>query len=198
MQTPSEPKDWRTALSYLPRLPRPFYQADATVHWIITSNRRVQWELGSMLHGAFRELVLHACAREYMMCPVYCLMPDHLHMVWTGLARVSDQLKGMAFFRTHFSRVIHPVELQSQAYDRVLRNRTDEQDGIRTWIQYAVLNPILAELAEEPSDWPWLGCVIPGLPRLHPLDDRFWKVMEGEYRRRRDPQCSMHVLPMLG
>ena len=31
----------------------------------------------------------------------YCLMPDHLHLVWMGLKLESDQLNGMAFLRKH-------------------------------------------------------------------------------------------------
>ena len=38
-------------------------------------------------------------AREGLACPIYCLMPDHLH-TWfeMGLRRNSDQLNGMAFY----------------------------------------------------------------------------------------------------
>ena len=41
--------------------------------------------------------MLHAAAREGLFCPVYCLMPDHLHLVWMGLRLDTDQLNGMAF-----------------------------------------------------------------------------------------------------
>ena len=70
---------------YLPRLPREYYQGDAVVHWTLPiSHRRRGW-LDEPFHTAFRELMLHAAAREGLICPTYCFMPDHLHLVWMGL-----------------------------------------------------------------------------------------------------------------
>ena len=57
----------------------------------------------------FRELMLHAAAREGLACPVYCLMPDHIHLVWMGLRRNSDQINGMAFLRTYLEPALHPA-----------------------------------------------------------------------------------------
>ncbi len=47
-------------------------------------------------HAAFRELVLHAAALEDLFCPAYCLMLDHLHLIWMGMRRESDQLNAHA------------------------------------------------------------------------------------------------------
>src|SRR5262245_5348867 len=77
---------------YLPRLPREYYQADAVVHWTLAIMHREHGWLNESFHFAFRELLLHAAAREGLLCPTYCLMPDHLHLVWMGLRLDSDQL----------------------------------------------------------------------------------------------------------
>ena len=45
--------------------------------------------------------MLHAAAREGLFCPAYCLMPDHIHLVWLGLRLDTDQLNGMSFLRTY-------------------------------------------------------------------------------------------------
>jgi hypothetical protein len=93
---------------YLPRLPREYYQADAVVHWTLpVSHRRRGW-LEERFHGQFRQLMLHAAAREGLLCPTYCLMPDHLHLVWMGLRRDSDQHNGMAFLRRHLEPALAP------------------------------------------------------------------------------------------
>ena len=81
----------------LPRLPREYYQADAVVHWTQTTFDRKQGWLTPGLHHQFRERMFHAAAREGLVCPIYCLMPDHLHLVWMGLRRDTDQINGMAF-----------------------------------------------------------------------------------------------------
>ncbi|HEU5126264.1 MAG TPA: hypothetical protein VFW05_19630, partial [Verrucomicrobiae bacterium] len=86
---------------YLPRLPREYYQGDAVVHWTLPISHRQQGWLQERFHAAFRELMLHAATREGLFCPTYCLMPDHLHLVWMGLRLDSDQRNAMAFLRTH-------------------------------------------------------------------------------------------------
>ena len=45
--------------------------------------------------------MLHAAAREGLFCPAYCLMPDHIHLVWLRLRLDTDQLNGMSFLRTY-------------------------------------------------------------------------------------------------
>jgi hypothetical protein len=51
----------------LPRLPREFYQADAAVFWTLTVfDRKTGW-LTPQFHQRFRELMLHAAAREGLL-----------------------------------------------------------------------------------------------------------------------------------
>ena len=72
---------------HLPRLERHHYQEHSVVM------------LNPLFHARFRELILHAAAREQIWCPVYCLMPNHFHLVWMGVRRESDQLNAMRFLR---------------------------------------------------------------------------------------------------
>jgi len=88
-------------MHHLPRLPRPYYQAFAVVHWTITLEDRTQGWLDALFHAQFRELLLHAASRQGLFCPTYILMPDHMHLVWMGLRLASDQINGMRFFRKY-------------------------------------------------------------------------------------------------
>lgn len=93
---------------YLPRLSREHYQGDAVVHWTLpVSHRQCGWQ-DDTFHAAFREVLLHTATRAGLFCPAYCLMPDHLHLVWMGLRLDSDQLNGMAFLRTHLKPALAP------------------------------------------------------------------------------------------
>jgi len=197
MSHPFARQDSRSHDRYLPRLPRPFYQADSTVHWTLTTDRRDPLGLNGPLHLQFREILLHACCRHHLLCPAYCLMPDHIHLVWIGLHPSSDQLNAMAFLRTHFSRAIAPARFQHQAYDSVYRESNGNVDTVRRWIEYAVLNPVMDKQASQPEDWPWMGSMVPGIPRIHPLEARFWELFGRLRNERRDPACDRHVRPML-
>src|SRR6267378_7343989 len=82
---------------YLPRLRREFYQADAVVFWTMPISDRAQGWLNDGFHAAFREMILHAAAREGLLCPAYCLMADHIHFVWMGLRLETNQQNGIKF-----------------------------------------------------------------------------------------------------
>jgi hypothetical protein len=69
----------------------------------LTLERRATGWLDEKFHRHFRELLLHAAAREGLFCPVYGLMPDHLHLLWTGLRIGSDQRNAMKFRRKHLA-----------------------------------------------------------------------------------------------
>lgn len=167
-------RDLKSRTFYLPRLPREYYQGDAVVHWTLTIfDRRPGW-LTSAIHGHFRELLFHAAAREGLVCPIYCLMPDHLHLVWMGLRRETDQMNGMAFFRTYFEPLLKPARFQPQAQDSVLREEERKRDAFARVCGYILANPVRAELIAQNDLLPYAGCLVPGYPKLNPFAEDFW------------------------
>ena len=166
---------------YLPRLAPELYQGNAVVHWTVTLKQRQAGWLNSSFHSQFREMMLHAAARESLICPTYCLMPDHLHLVWMGLQRASDQRHAMKFFREQLGRLLHPLEFQHQAHDHVLREAERQRQAFRKVCFYITANPKVAELVSEPKDWPYTGAIVPGYPTLHPLAEEFWPIFWKRY-----------------
>lgn len=118
--------------------------------------------------------MLHVAAREGLFCPAYCLMPDHMHMVWMGLRLDTDQINGMSFFRTYLEPALAPAKFQSQAYDSVLRQTEREHDAFARVCSYILNNPVKAELVVGREEWNFCGAVVPGYPTLHPLKPDFW------------------------
>jgi putative transposase len=180
---------------YLPRLEREFYQGDAVVHWTLTVFDHGTGWLDDSFHLKFRELLLHAAAREGLFCPVYCLMPDHIHLVWMGLRADSDQKNGMAFLRTYLEPLLSPHQFQPQAYDRVLREEERKRDAFAKVCFYILDNPVRAELVKEPAAWPFCGAIIPGYPKLHPLDENFWPKFWKIFGQARQPEAGSRKLP---
>jgi len=159
---------------YLPRLAREFYQADAIIHWTLTVAQRHTGWLEEKFHAKFREIMLHAAAREGLFCPTYCLMPDHLHLVWMGLRRESDQINGMKFLREHLAPALSPHRFQHQAHDHVLRAEEREHGAFQKVCGYILDNARAAGLVQRPEAWPYAGAIVPGYPTLHPLAGEFW------------------------
>ncbi len=180
---------------YLPRLPREYYQGDAVVHWTFSIVHQRQGWLGESFHAAFRELLLHAAVREGLFCPTYCLMPDHLHLVWMGLRLDSDQRNGMAFLRTHLEPKLAPQKFQHQAHDHVLKEEERRSNAFARVCHYILDNPRVAELAKLPEEWAFSGAVVPGYPTLHPLQDNFWPKFWKLYAQAKHPDAGKIVHP---
>jgi len=160
------------------------------VHWTLPTFDRAQGWLTDGFHARFRELMLHAAAREGLLCPVYCLMPDHVHMVWMGLRPDSDQRNGMSFLRTYLEPALAPAKFQPQAHDSVLREREREHGAFAKVCFYILDNPVRAGLVARPKQWRFSGAVVPGYPQLHPLEPDFWEKFWKMYERARHPEAG--------
>lgn len=180
---------------YLPRLAREFYQGDAVIHWTLTVFDHGQGWLNEIFHVQFRELLLHVAVREKLVCPVYCLMPDHIHLMWLGLALESDQFIGMAFLRTYLEPLLTPHRFQPQAYDHVLKEEERRRNAFAKTCFYILDNPVRAGLVANPSAWKFSGAVVPGFPRFHPLEPNYWPKFWKHHEIERQPDAGQRKLP---
>jgi REP element-mobilizing transposase RayT len=178
---------------HLPRLAPAFYREFAVVHWILTLERRATGWLDDRFHLHFRELLLHAAAREGLFCPAYVLMPDHLHLVWMGLRADTDQRNAMKFLRKQLALEFArrspggmEFELQKQAHDSVLRENDRLRGAFEKTCFYVLDNPRRKGLVKHPRDWPSLGAIVPGYPFLHPLTEDFWETFWKLYQQHRE------------
>ncbi|MEO0445658.1 MAG: hypothetical protein AAF191_06220, partial [Verrucomicrobiota bacterium] len=90
----------------LRRLDRSCYCGKAWVHWTMAiEDRRTGW-LTEPMHRGLREGLLHSVARHELICPMYCLMPDHGHFIIGGLHSApdaSDQRLAIRSFRREWN-----------------------------------------------------------------------------------------------
>jgi putative transposase len=166
----------------LPRLEAEFYKAFAFIFWTHTTEGRTTGWLSDTSHRQFRELLLHASARHHLFCPVYTLMPDHLHLVWIGVHPNSDQKQATRFLRKHMTPLFHAAKLQRQPHDHVLREEDREHNAFQSTCYYIQENPVRKELVTTWTDYPYTGCMIPGYPELDIRASdywvRFWRAYE--------------------
>jgi putative transposase len=184
----------QTPWHHLPRLAPEFYHAFSVIHWTITLEHRATGWLDDLFHAEFRELLLHAAAREGLFCPAYVLMPDHIHLVWMGLRVDSDQRNAMKFLRKHLGPALArraptgiEFELQKQSHDSVLREQDRLRGAFAKACFYVLDNPREAGLVPHPRAWRFLGAVVPGYPFLHPLEEDFWELFWKLYAQHREP-----------
>ena len=182
---------------YLPRLAREHYQGDAVVFWTLTTFDRATGWLTPDLHHHFRELMFHTAAREGLACPIYCLMPDHIHFVWMGLRLDTDQTNGMAFLRTHLEPALTPAMFQPQAQDEVLRDDRRKKGAFAKFCFYTAANPVRDELVTKPEDWPFTGCLVPGYPKLNSFEEDYWSKFWKIFAKLRQPDAGNIKRPPL-
>lgn len=162
----------------LKRLPPEYYRGHAWVHWTLTiEDRKTGW-LGSRLLYKFRELLTHAMFRFQAACPIYCLMPDHIHLLWTGLAESSDQLVAMKSFRRDLNDTLGRIDfqLQLQPYDHVLKDHELEHEAIESTAEYIARNAERKGLIDVDAyaTYPFTGCLLPGAARVRLFTDKGW------------------------
>ncbi len=182
----------------LPRLDRHRYQAHSAIFWTLTLKNRSRGWLSTEFHHSFRDRMLHAAVRYDVWCPIYCLMPDHLHLLWMGMRRRSDQLNAMKFLRTELEPLLGGGrEWQHQSYDHVLRDEERERDAFAQTCFYILANPVRAKLIDEKERWAFGGCVVPGYPRLDPWGAEFWPLFWKLHviHREAEPRPSLIVPP---
>ena len=162
----------------LSRLDRGYYRGQAYVHWTMTMQDRKTGWLVPIFNYKFRELLTHATFRYSITCPIYCLMPDHLHLLWIGIDDRSDQLCAMKFFRKQLAIPLKALgyELQHQAYDHVLQDDERLEDSVKNLVEYIARNPERKQLVPVDGfrDYKFTGCLIPGYPELTPWQPDYW------------------------
>ncbi len=169
---------------HLRRLDRRFYQGLAWVHWTMTIEDRATGWLIPTFYYKFRELLTHTMFRYGLACPIYCVMPDHVHLIWLGVDSHSDQLNAMKYFRKQLKPPLKKLgfSLHYQSYDHVLRDDERLDVAFIGLADYIMRNPERKGLVpiDGYREYKYSGSLIPGYPELTPWEldywDRFWKI----------------------
>ncbi len=179
---PTDPQQEKD--DYLKRLPPEFYRGQAYVHWSMTMEDRKTGWLKPLFYYKFREILTHTMFRYGLACPIYCCMPDHIHLLWIGILDGADQRNAAKYFRKQLSPILAKlgVAFQRQPYDHVLRDEERAREPFATAVEYIARNPERAGLVKIDGyqDYPYTGCLVPGYPELNLWQpdywDRFWRV----------------------
>ena len=176
-----------TKHDYLKRLPPEYYRGNSYVHWSLTMHERKTGWLVPIFYYKFRELLTHAAFRYDFCCPIYCLMPDHIHLLWIGITDGCDQRNAMKFFRELVNKSLLKLDarLQDQSFDHVLRDEERARTAFEDVAEYIARNPERKQLVQPDRfmDYKFTGCLVPGYPNLSPFQDAYWDLFWRIYAR---------------
>lgn len=131
---------------YLKRLPDEYYRGQAYVHWSMTMNDRKTGWLVPIFYYKFREILTHTAFRFGLCCPIYCCMPDHIHLLWVGILDDCDQRLSARYFRKQLNPILEKLVLafSSKATITFCRGQSVKRPSSKTYS--STLPAILNEL----------------------------------------------------
>jgi REP element-mobilizing transposase RayT len=109
--------------------------------------------------STFTDILASVVENTECMVPVYCFMPDHQHLIITGVQSNSDIWKTIISYKqkTGFwmSKNKSDMEWQKDFYDHVIRRHED----LAIQIKYILDNPVRKGLVSLWQEYPYKGSV---------------------------------------
>ena len=148
------------------RLHRKYYQGRIVVSFTACILDRRSPFLEKSIVDQFIEALRRSAESSQCIVPIYCFMPDHLHVILQGLTDRSDTWRAMVSFKQKsgfwFGRNLPQFCWQKDFYDHVIRS--DENLGSQ--IRYIADNPVRKGLVKMWSDYPFTGAIGIDLQRI--------------------------------
>lgn len=154
------------------RLPAAAYVGEKTAAFtILVKDRQPLFREPPVLQK-FCELLIEESVRCECDIPIYCFMPDHLHLMVRGRSESSlikgcvDKFKLRAgiWVGTNYPN----FSLHTNYWDHVVRGSEDW----RNQAVYIALNPVRAGLVDHAYDYPGTGCI--GINRDEMFEEIFF------------------------
>jgi REP element-mobilizing transposase RayT len=144
------------------RLPKEFYKGQVSVAFTLCLKGDVaagfslrESEIVNIFIGILASVVTEA----ECIVPVYCFMPDHQHLIITGVQKNSDIWKAITSYKqkTGFWMSENKVNVrwQKDFYDHVIRRYED----IVTQVKYILDNPSRKGLVSSWEEYPFKGSI---------------------------------------
>ena len=141
------------------RLPAPAYRGHILVSITICAKARRRIFLNADAVDLCIRALDEVAQQTHYRIPVYCFMPDHLHLLLQGVSADADARRFMASFKQisghRMRRLDATIQWQRGYYDHVLRSEEEMQDHVR----YILNNPVRAGLTDRPREYPYTGSI---------------------------------------
>jgi REP element-mobilizing transposase RayT len=141
------------------RLPLASYRSEVAVAFTVCVQERVRlFESGKVVE-LFVATLAGACERQGCLVPIYCFMPDHVHVVTLGRAESSDGWRAIVGFKQRtgywLARNRPSVRWQRNFFDHLLRT----QEDLAAHVRYVAENPVRKQLVADWQEYPYTGSI---------------------------------------
>ncbi len=152
------------------RLSREFYKGEVSIAFTLCLRnldagfppRRIAW--GDSLQepeivDVFISSLTSIAKKTSCVIPVYCFMPDHQHLIVTGMCGSADVWKTVVHYKqkTGFWMSVNKpgMKWQKDFYDHIIRRESD----IVTQVRYILDNPVRKGLVSSWHEYPFKGSI---------------------------------------
>ncbi len=155
------------------RLSREDYVGQVRVAFTCCVDERRKLFVERDIVNEFVEILKVQCHRHELIIPIYCFMPDHLHVITVGRSYRSDAKSAFDGFKKKSGELLCAKNLsesmQFSYHDHVIRASHDW----RNQVFYILQNPKRAGLVNDVWDYPYTGSIGCDLKEMV-LDTAWW------------------------
>jgi putative transposase len=141
------------------RLPREYYLGETTAAFTLCVHDKKPIFQESTVIEAFIKLLYASVENSRCIVPVYCFMPDHLHIILTGAEPQADLWKTIVSYKQKtgywLSRNVPTDRWQKDFYDHIIR----AEKTIATQVRYILDNPVRKGLVPSWQEYPYKGAI---------------------------------------
>jgi putative transposase len=141
------------------RLSRDHYRGPVTVSFTLCIDSFKKPFADADVVAAFVPLLAKAVEKSKCIVPIYCFMPDHLHVMLLGQANEADLWRAIVDFKQSsgywFGQKRREFQWQKDFHDHIIRGVAERAVRIR----YIADNPVRRHLAVVWSEYPFTGAI---------------------------------------
>ena len=140
------------------RLSDTVYKGEVSVAFTLCVQDRQNIFLNASRIATFTDILKSLVDRSPCIVPVYCFMPDHQHLIVTGMDEQADTLKFIKMYKQQTGYWLSQnvvAKWQKDFYDHVIR----KEEGLITIAKYILDNPVRKGLVENWRDYPFKGSI---------------------------------------
>ena len=141
------------------RLPRECYRGQITVVFTACILKKRPFFLSNKIVDPNVAMLARALVKNKCIAPVYCFMPEHLHVMIQGQADDSDAWQAMVDFKQRsgywFWVNCCITRWQKDFYDHIVRKSED----LGAQVRYILENPVRRGLVKHWWEYPFLGAI---------------------------------------
>jgi REP element-mobilizing transposase RayT len=142
------------------RLQRDAYKGYTRALFTACFDGRAEYFISDDRFKIHEEHLLRALKQHQCQSELYVFMPDHVHLIVTGMEETSDTYAGISKFKQYsgfwLSQNDAIFRWQQDFHDHILR----EEDDLHGTMLYLLENPVRAGLTENWKQYPYKGSTV--------------------------------------